>query len=349
MTTSTSGAAAGGGGQRAPVSAVWLEKYRPRSFAECVGNPGPLERLRAIVTEIKEGRQQNLHLLLTGPPGCGKTTSALVLMREMIGEDKVKLKEAVLELNASDDRGIDTVRASIKNFVRAHVNLPAGAFKLVILDEVDSMTTAAQNALRCIMEEYAASTRFALACNQSSKIIDPIQSRCAILRFARITDQQVEERLKKVLDIENVPYNQEGVDSLVFFAEGDMRAALNNAQACFNAAGKIGKEEVYEVCDMPHPEKIKEAMVACWKEKNHFKAWGNLKVIYDQGHTQQDILGMMFRQLKADQDCPEHKKLAFIRLLGEFHMRLGQGVASALQVESLIAKLVQKAAELDTQ
>ena len=138
------------------------------------------------------------------------------------------MKAGTLELNASDDRGIDVVREKIKQFAHQKVVVPTGMHKLIILDEADSMTESAQQALRMVMTEFSNTTRFALACNDSSKLIEPIQSRCAIVRFTKLTDQEMLKRLKSVSDSENFKTTNDGFQDLIFTAEGDMRYALNN-------------------------------------------------------------------------------------------------------------------------
>ncbi|KAI5437674.1 hypothetical protein KIW84_023695 [Lathyrus oleraceus] len=174
----------------------WVEKYRPSKVVDIVGNEDDVSRLQVIA---RDGNMPNL--ILSGPPGTGKTTSILALAHELLGPN---YREAVLELNASDDRGIDVVRNKIKMFAQKKVTLPPGRHKVVILDEADSMTSGAQQALRRTMEIYSNSTRFALGCNTSSKIIEPIQSRCAIVRFSRLSDQEILGRLMVVVQAEKV-------------------------------------------------------------------------------------------------------------------------------------------------
>ncbi|XP_050895364.1 uncharacterized protein LOC127101982 [Lathyrus oleraceus] len=172
----------------------WVENYRPSKVVDIVGNEDAVSRLQVIA---RDGNMPNL--ILSGPPGTGKTTSILALAHELLGPN---YREAVLELNASDDRGIDVVRNKIKMFAQKKVTLPPGRHKVVILDEADSMTSGAHQALRRTMEIYSNSTRFTLACNTSSKIIEPIQSRCAIVRFSRLSDQEILGRLMVVVQAE---------------------------------------------------------------------------------------------------------------------------------------------------
>merc|ERR1712203_762749 len=172
----------------------------------------------------------------SGPPGCGKTTVVHCLAREHLGEH---YETACIELNASDDRGIDVVREKIKGFAQQKVTLPEGKLKVIILDEADSMTGAAQQALRRTMEIHSSTTRFALACNISSKIIEPIQSRCAILRYTRLPQVEILKRVKQVMEYENIiNYTEDGLQAILFVAEGDMRTALNALQSTYAGFGR---------------------------------------------------------------------------------------------------------------
>lgn len=174
---------------------LWLEKYRPKILNEVVGNEEIVSTLRDL------SRENNFpNLILSGPPGCGKTTSILALCREILGEF---YSDATIELNASDERGIEVVREKIKIFAEKLVRLPSGMHKVVILDEADSLTEAAQQALRMIISNYSSTTRFVFSCNNSSKIIEPIQSRCGMLRFSKLSDENITEYILRVIDLEN--------------------------------------------------------------------------------------------------------------------------------------------------
>ncbi|XP_076897629.1 replication factor C subunit 2-like [Bidens hawaiensis] len=306
----------------------WVEKFRPTKVKDIVGNADAVSRLQVIA---RDGNMPNL--ILAGPPGTGKTTSILALAHELLGPT---YKEAVLELNASDDRGIDVVRNKIKMFAQMKVTLPAGRHKVIILDEADSMTSGAQQALRRTMEIYSNSTRFALACNTSSKIIEPIQSRCALVRFSRLSDDEILGRLKIVVDAEKVPYVPEGLEAIIFTADGDMRQALNNLQATFAGFRFVNQENVFKVCDQPHPLHVKN-MVRNVIEGRFDDACSGLKQLYDLGYSPTDIITTLFRIIK-NYDMAEYLKLEFMKETGFAHMRICDGVGSYLQLCGLLSK-----------
>lgn len=243
----------------------------------------------------------------------------------------------MLELNASDARGIDIVRNKIKMFAQKKVTLPPGRHKIIILDEADAMTGQAQQALRRTMEIFSSTTRFALACNTSSKIIEPIQSRCAILRYARLSDEQVLARLMQVMELEGVDHDDEGLEALVFTAEGDMRNALNNMQSTVNGFGALTKDTVFKVCDAPHPEKMKRVIAAC-VAKDINAALKEVAELFEKGYSAQDIIGVLFKVCKTH-DMPEGAKLEYIKLIGFSHMAISDGNTSLLQLAGLCAKL----------
>ncbi|KAJ3132555.1 replication factor C subunit 4 [Physocladia obscura] len=253
--TSASAEAATFKGNQDSFSLPWVEKYRPSVLSDIVGNEDTVARLSVIA---RDGNLPNI--IISGPPGIGKTTSILCLAREMLGS---QYKEGVLELNASDDRGIDVVRNRIKMFAQKKVTLPEGRHKIIILDEADSMTPGAQQALRRTMEIYSSTTRFAFACNMSSKIIEPIQSRCAILRYSRLSDSQLLKRLIEICRVENVDYVPEGLEAIIFSAEGDMRQAINNLQATHSAFNFVSYDNVFRVCDQPSPEILGAVITSC--------------------------------------------------------------------------------------
>ena len=317
----------------------WLEKYRPTKFEDIIGNEDAVSRLSIFAVK---GNVPNI--ILSGPPGVGKTTTILALCRSMLGH---KLKDAVLELNASNERGIDVVRNRIKGFAQTKVTLPPGMTKIVILDEADSMTEAAQQALRRIMEVYSKTTRFALACNNSERIIEPIQSRCALVRFSKLTDEQVRSKLVDVCKKEQVDWQDDGLAAIISTASGDMRQALNNLQSTVEGFKVVTQDNVYKVCDEPHPVKIKQMLVHC--KKNEFrKAYNMLKELHDRGYSADDIMINIFRVTKTMDEFSEFTKVMFMREIGETHMLVSQGLGSLLQLTSLLIRLCRAGLKKET-
>jgi len=308
----------------------WVEKYRPIVLDDVVGNSDTIERLKVIA---RDGNCP--HIIISGMPGIGKTTSIHCLAHQLLGE---AYREAVLELNASDERGIDVVRNKIKTFAQKKVTLPPGRHKIIILDEADSMTSGAQQALRRTMEIFSNTTRFALACNMSNKIIEPIQSRCAILRYSKLRDAEILKRLLEICELEEVKYNDEGLTALIFTSEGDMRQAINNLQSTFSGFGFVSAENVFKVCDQPHPILVQDLIRAC----SHGEIDESLSKLYglwDQGYSAVDIVTTIFRVVKTFDELPEYSKLEFIKEIGFTHMRILEGVGTLAQLTGLLSRL----------
>lgn len=312
----------------------WIEKYRPQNFEDIVGNEETIARLGVF---SKSGNVPNV--ILAGPPGVGKTTTILCLARHLLGD---AFKSAVLELNASNERGIDVVRSKIKTFAQTQVTLPPGRHKIIILDEADSMTDGAQQALRRIMEMYSSTTRFALACNTSEKIIEPIQSRCAMLRFGRLTDAQLLNKLQQVCQQEEVSHTDDGLEAIVFTAEGDMRQALNNLQSTYNGFKHVNSEHVFKVCDEPHPMLIKDMLTHCSKGDLD-EAYKVMHHLWKLGYASEDIIVNIFRVTKHH-TLSEFLKLQFLKEIGYIHMRIAQGETTLVQLSGLLARFCMAAA-----
>lgn len=224
-------------------------------------------------------------------------------------------------------------------FAQQKVTLPKGRQKIIILDEADSMTEGAQQALRRTMEIYSNTTRFALACNNSEKLIEPIQSRCAMIRFSKLSDSQILAKCIKVCQMEDLNYTEDGLEAIVFTSQGDMRQALNNLQSTANGFGQITSENVFKVCDEPHPLLVENMLKMCVIGDIH-KAYKIMKKLWVLGYAAEDIIANIFRVCKR-MDMDEKLKLLFIREIGESHMKIIDGVNSLLQMSALLAKLCE--------
>ncbi|CAK9437657.1 uncharacterized protein LODBEIA_P20350 [Lodderomyces beijingensis] len=309
----------------------WVEKYRPRVLDDIVGNQETIERLKIIA---KDGNLP--HMIISGLPGIGKTTSVHCLAYELLGNEYYH--SATLELNASDDRGIDVVRNKIKQFAQTKISIPAGRTKIIILDEADSMTPGAQQALRRTMEIYSNTTRFVFACNQSSKIIEPLQSRCAILRYSKLSDEEVLARLLEIIKAEDVKFNNEGLQAIIFSAEGDMRQAINNLQSTVAGFGFVNDVNVFKIVDQPHPLVIQKILSNCLK-KDIDSALELLDSLWHKGYSAIDIVTSTFKVAKTIPNVEEAKRLDMIKEIGFAHMRVLEGVGSYLQLSGMYAKI----------
>uniref|UniRef100_A0A8C6PXL5 Replication factor C subunit 2 n=1 Tax=Nothobranchius furzeri TaxID=105023 RepID=A0A8C6PXL5_NOTFU len=263
---------------------------------------------------------------------------------ELLGQGRSGSGEwnLVLDAGRSVCRGIDVVRNKIKMFAQQKVTLPKGRHKIIILDEADSMTDGAQQALRRIMEIYSRTTRFALACNASDKIIEPIQSRCAMLRYSKLTDGQILARLQEVVEKEHLAVSDDGLEAVIFTAQGDMRQALNNLQSTNSGFGYINSENVFKVCDEPHPLLVKGMLGHC-VDSNIDEAYKVVEQLWALGYSPEDIIGNIFRVCKTYQ-MAEYLKLEFIKEIGFTHMRVAEGVNSLLQMAGLLGRLCSKTA-----
>ncbi|WP_049986699.1 replication factor C small subunit [Halobellus rufus] len=307
---------------------IWIEKYRPETFDDIYGQEEIVGRLRSYVE-----RDDLPHLLFAGPAGTGKTTSATAIARAIYGDD---WRNNFLELNASDERGIDVVRDRIKNFARS--SFGGYDHRIIFLDEADSLTDDAQSALRRTMEQFSDNTRFILSCNYSSKIIDPIQSRCAVFRFSPLSDDAIRQQVEDIAEAEGIEITEDGLDALVYAAGGDMRRAINSLQAAATTGDVVDEEAVYLITSTARPEEIEE-MVRAAIDGDFASARSQLEhLLVDTGMAGGDIIDQLHRSA-WDFDLDERTTIRLMERIGEADYRITAGANERVQLEALLASL----------
>jgi replication factor C small subunit len=316
------------GESRAGREEVWIEKYRPESLADVMGHEEIVGRLKSYVS-----RNDLSHMLFSGPAGTGKTTCATAIARELYGED---WREHFLELNASDERGIDVVRDRIKNFART--SFGGVEYRIIFLDEADALTSDAQSALRRTMEQFSNNVRFILSCNYSSQIIDPIQSRCAVFRFSPLSDDAVESEIRHIAGEEGIELTDDGVDALVYAAAGDMRKAINGLQAASVSGDVVDEEAVYAITSTARPEEI-HGMVQSALEGDFTAARATLdRLLTEEGIAGGDIIDQLHRSI-WEFDIGDEAAVRVLERVGETDYRITQGANERVQLEAMLAAL----------
>jgi len=313
------------------MNEVWIEKYRPKNLDEVIGQKQVLSRLKAYV------KGKNLpHLIFTGPVGTGKTTSAIALAREMYGKEM--WTSNFLELNASDERGIQVVRTTIKEYARTS---PLGdvSFKIIFLDEADALTSDAQNALKRTMEMYSHICRFIFSCNYSSKIIPAIQSRTKVFRFSPLKEEEVIEYLERVVEKEGISIQKDAYDALVYISAGDLRKATNLLQTAAMDNDDISAEMLYEVSSTAKEADMKELILTSIGG-DFLKSREILDdMLIKKGLSGEDVIRQIHRVI-FDLSIPEELKVEVIDKVGEIEFRIVEGSNDRLQLEALMAYFV---------
>jgi replication factor C small subunit len=308
---------------------IWTEKYRPKRLDEIVNQRHVTDRLRVWV---RKGNVPNM--LFAGPAGVGKTTIALCLARELYGEN---WRQNFQETNASDERGINVVRGRIKDFAKMK---PLGAdFKIVFLDESDSLTPEAQQALRRTIESFSGVCRFILSANYSSRIIDPIQSRCAVFRLKGLNYDDVRDYAGRIMKREKLNADDDALKAIFEISGGDLRKVTNLLQASA-ALGKITSESVYEVAAQAQPKDVREMMSFALSGKFAEARKKLYDLLINQGLSGEDIIREMHRQV-IDLSISEMDKLRLVDKIGEFEFRLNQGGSEDIQLEALLTHFLR--------
>lgn len=304
----------------------WVEKYRPVTLDDVVSH-------RDITRTIEKFIEKNRlpHLLFYGPPGTGKTSTILAVARRIYGAD---YRKQILELNASDERGIDVVREQIKQFAETRTLFSKG-YKLIILDEADMMTQQAQAALRRVIEQYTKNVRFCIICNYVNKITPAIQSRCTRFRFSPLPIAEVKKRLDTVVEAEKVNLTDDGRKALLKLSKGDMRRALNVLQACQAAYDVTGETEVYNCTGNPHPSDI-EAIVNSMLSDEFTTSYQMISTVKtERGLALQDLLTGAYDYVETI-DLKPHARVYLLDHLATTEHRLSTGASEKIQLTALL-------------
>ncbi len=311
-------------------SDVWTEKYRPSVFEEMVGQQEIVKRVRSLAQSLNIP-----HLMFAGPAGTGKSTLALIIVKALFGD---KWKENYLELNASDERGIDVVRQKVKDFARTK-SIGSVPFKVIFLDEADALTREAQQALRRTMENYTNTCRFIMSCNYSSKIIDPIQSRCVVFRFKILEKKDIASVIKRIAEKENLKITDEAVTTLYEIAEGDCRKAINLLQATSSIALDINAEMINIISSNTKPADIKVVLDFALAGEFLKSREKLLDVMLRESISGTDIIKAIQKEIWNLSIDPEIK-VRLTEKTGETEFRIVEGSDEFVQLESLLASFV---------
>jgi replication factor C small subunit len=316
---------------------MWIEKYRPRTLDEVVNQKETVEGLTALL----KNAATMPHFLFAGPPGTGKSTVALCIARQLMGENYRRL---VLELNASDERGIGVVRERIKGFSQIIQNSPSGVqFGLVILDECDEMTKDAQTALRRIMETASRTCRFILICNYQSGIIEPIQSRCSVFRFRQLEESEAAGYLERICKGETIDADPKVLKRIVELSEGDLRRAVNYLQVVATSArgGRLETSALEKFLPQAQSDLVHE-MLKLAVQGDFLKA---RDVMYElmgkYGVSGREIIRAANREINRVPELNGEKQVEVVRALGEYDFRLTQGANEDIQLSAMLAQLAQ--------
>jgi len=308
----------------------WVEKYRPRKINHIILDDITKTRINNFIS-----KKEISNIIITGPPGTGKTSTIICLAREIYKQD---YKNAVIELNASDNRGLDSINNNIIHFCKRKVDTQDNLPKLVILDEADNITKKAQNTLINLIEKYENTTKFAFTCNDYNKLIEGIQSRCIILRYNTIQQISMFNRLKSICNKENIKYNVEGLETIIFISQGDIRYAINCLESCAYGFKSITTNNVYKICEKPPRVQIEEIINLC-QNKQLRDAIDKIMKIKNDGYCNNDILLTIINVLKII-DIDEDYRMSMLEIASNANMVINSGIDTDLQLLKCICLFI---------
>jgi len=308
---------------------MWVEKYRPKALDEVIDHKEVVAHLKQLLKDPSTMP----HLLFAGPPGNGKTSVALCIARQLFGKN---WRDLTLELNASDERGIPMVRERIKTYARLGT-IGEAPYRLIILDESDQMTSEAQTALRRIMETSSRTARFILICNYSSKIIEPIQSRCAIFRFSELQKDDVAGCLNSIAKKEGAKVNADGIDAIWDFCRGDLRRAINTLQAAAVLGKAVSEGEVRKVVGRAGPEEVRTMLKQALTGKFTEARDKLYEILITRGVAGADLIRQIHKEVFT-LGLSEEEVANLANMIGEYEFRLTEGANEDIQLSALLAQ-----------
>lgn len=309
----------------------WIEKYRPNTIDNIYGSD--------IKKKLYEMKKNNFipNIICIGPSGTGKTTSILTIANELIN-NKELLNQQVIELNASDERGIDIVRNKIKTFTNKKVYNPNFPYKIIILDEADSMTISAQQALRRIMEDEKKKTFFCFSCNNLASIIEPIQSRSYILKFKKLNEEDIFNKIKYISKLEKMNINDDLLKIISQNSDGDMRKGINYLQSLvYLDLNVLDEKKLYEILEIPYPEIINEIFNNI-KQNNLEEILKILDTLIHQKFTNFDLTNSILKYVQKN-DINPNIKIKLIDLIYKYKIRISEGLDNKIQMTSFISEI----------
>ncbi len=312
------------------ISLPWIEKYRPSNTNEILLDNFLLEKIYKIIEN-----KSIPNMILTGEPGTGKTSTILIIAKS-IYEDNYH--ENVLELNASDDRGLSIINNTIIPFCQKITN---SREKLIILDEADSITNKAQNLLSNIIAEFKKNCRFVFICNDSTKVNESIQSKCMIINYPKLKDNFINNKIEEICKNESIKYSNSSIEELIFVSDKDIRKAINNLECIKFTYGNLTKDNIYKLLDKPKPDFIKHILDLCLNNK--FKeSVIELTRLYNNGYNASDILLTFLDYLvkkDSELDLTEMKKMELYKIVSFSYIKVNEGNDSLLQLIGCLSNI----------
>ncbi len=308
-------------------SIPWTEKYRPNNIEDIVLDPTIHRQIQTLL------KKKDVHAIFTGSPGIGKTTTVKCIAAHLLGDMQ---DVGYMEMNAAEDRGVRSISTSVPSFCKRSTCLTTS--KIILLDEADSMMPKCQEDIVEMIKKYGANTKFLFTCNDSSKMIEPLQSLCTIIRYSSMTMPQVSQYLKYICKTENIPFNTAGLEMIYYVCKGDMREAINNLQKTAYAYENITKENVLEICKFPDPEELRVIIIYCL-EKNANKAYRELDNIIARGYHYQDIITGFLCALETHV-MEEKLRLTLTTIVLKTKIHISIDVRSRLQLSAMMARMI---------